>query len=47
MTTFTNIPKYIEDVLEKQNGATSRRDFLKSSGLLIVSLGLVRYVIPA
>src|SRR3984893_6000743 len=39
MTSFTNIPKYIEDVLEKQNGATSRRDFLKSSGLLIVSLG--------
>ena len=38
MTTFTNIPKYIEDVLEKQNGATSRRDFLKTSGLLIVSL---------
>src|ERR1700681_4435149 len=39
MTTFTNIPKYIEDVLERQSGATSRRDFLKSSGLLIVSLG--------
>jgi nicotinate dehydrogenase subunit B len=38
MTTFTNIPKYIEDVLEKQNGVTSRRDFLKTSGLLIVSL---------
>jgi CO/xanthine dehydrogenase Mo-binding subunit len=38
MTTFTSIPKYIEDVLEKQIGATSRRDFLKTSGLLIVSL---------
>src|SRR5258706_8375382 len=38
MTTFTSIPKYIEDVLEKQNGATSRRDFLKTSGLLLVSL---------
>jgi nicotinate dehydrogenase subunit B len=38
MTTFTNIPKCIEDVLEKQKGATSRRDFLKTSGLLIVSL---------
>src|ERR1700680_36861 len=38
MTTFTNIPKCIEDVLEKQNGATSRRDFLKTSGLLLVSL---------
>jgi nicotinate dehydrogenase subunit B len=39
MTTFTKIPKYIEDVLEKRNGSTSRRDFLKASGLLIVSLG--------
>src|SRR6202140_2930336 len=38
MTTFTNIPKCIEDVLEKQYGASSRRDFLKTSGLLIVSL---------
>src|ERR1700730_6784305 len=38
MTTFTNIPKYIEDVLERQSGASSRRDFLRTSGLLIVSL---------
>src|ERR1700704_5207367 len=50
MTTFMSIPKYIEDVLEKQNGpspnhegklragASSRRDFLKTSGLLLVSL---------
>ncbi len=38
MTAFTHIPKYIEDVLEKQNGTTSRRDFLKTSGLLVVSV---------
>src|SRR5207244_10482629 len=37
MTPFTSIPKYIEDVLEK-HGATSRRDFLKASGLLVVSV---------
>ena len=41
MTTLTPIPKYIEEVLAKQNGATSsRRDFLKTSGLLVVSLGV-------
>jgi CO/xanthine dehydrogenase Mo-binding subunit len=33
MTTFTKIPKHIEDVL------TSRRRFLKTSGLLVVSFG--------
>ena len=33
MTTFTKIPKHIEDVL------TSRRKFLKTSGLLVVSFG--------
>ena len=37
MTTFTNIPKQVEEVLEKWNGTTSRRNFLKSSGLLVVS----------
>ena len=31
MTTFTNIPKQVDDVLEKWNGTTSRRNFLKSS----------------
>ena len=33
MTTFTKIPKHIEDAL------TSRRKFLKTSGLLVVSFG--------
>ena len=36
MTTFTSIPKEIEDVL-RQDPSTSRRDFLKTSGLLVVS----------
>ena len=37
-----NIPKHIEDALEKLdklNVSTSRRNFLKSSGLLVVSAG--------
>ena len=37
MKTFTNIPKQIEEVLEKGNVTTSRRNFLKSGGLLVVS----------
>jgi len=37
MATFTNIPKQVEELLEKWNGTTSRRGFLKGSGLLIVS----------
>ena len=36
MTTFTNIPKQVEDLLEQWSG-TSRRNFLKGSGLLVVS----------
>src|SRR5438128_8884982 len=37
MTAFTNIPKQVEEVLEKWNVTTARRSFLKSSGLLVVS----------
>src|SRR3989475_1628738 len=37
MTAFTNIPKQVEEVLEKWNVTTSRRSFLKGSGLLRVS----------
>src|SRR2546426_6214597 len=36
MTPFTNIPKQVEEVLEKSNG-TTRREFLKQSGLFVVS----------
>ena len=39
MTTFTNVPRHVEELLEKWSGATSRRDFLKSSGLLVVGIG--------
>src|SRR5947199_9054050 len=37
MTPFTNIPKEVEEVVEKWTGTTSRRNFLKSSGLFVVS----------
>ena len=37
MTTFTNIPKQIEEAIEKWQGTTSRRDFLKNSGMFVVS----------
>ncbi len=43
MTTFTEVPKAIEDVLENRlattskRGVTSRREFLKTSGALVVS----------
>jgi CO/xanthine dehydrogenase Mo-binding subunit len=38
MTTFTNIPKQIEEFLEERSGTISRRNFLKGSGLLVVSM---------
>jgi CO/xanthine dehydrogenase Mo-binding subunit len=37
VTTFTHVPKQIEELLESWNGAVSRRSFLKGSGLLVVS----------
>lgn len=37
MTTFTSVPKQVEELLEEWHGATSRRTFLKGSGLLVVS----------
>jgi len=37
MTPFTNIPTEVEQELEKRNVTASRRDFLKSAGLLVVS----------
>ncbi len=39
MTTFTNIPKEIEAALDERNAGTSRRDFLRTSGLFVVSIG--------
>ncbi len=40
MTTFTNVPKQIEYLLDTQIGMPSRRDFLKNSGMLVVSVGV-------
>jgi nicotinate dehydrogenase subunit B len=37
MTAFTKIPKRIEDAVEQARATPSRRDFLKTSGLLVVS----------
>ena len=37
MTTFTSVPKQVEEVLERCEGGTSRREFLRSAGLLVVS----------
>ena len=39
MSSFTRIPKYIEEALENSAGTTPRRTFLKSAGLLAVSFG--------
>jgi nicotinate dehydrogenase subunit B len=40
MTTFTSVPRQIEEILEQSGGgSTSRRSFLKGSGLLVVSVG--------
>ena len=41
MTPFTEIPKQVEDALGRPGGSPSRRDFLKTSGLLVVSFGTV------
>ena len=37
MTTFTNVPKQVEDGLDHSALTPSRRNFLKSAGLLVVS----------
>ncbi|MBI4475740.1 MAG: molybdopterin-dependent oxidoreductase, partial [Acidobacteria bacterium] len=39
MTPFTRIPKEVEDAETRRSGRTSRRDFLKTSGLFVVSVG--------
>jgi nicotinate dehydrogenase subunit B len=44
MTTFTNIPKQIEELLEERSGTISRRNFLKGSGLLVVSVSAAAIV---
>ena len=38
MTTFTDVPKEVDEILGKRHGTTSRRTFLKNSGLFVVSI---------
>ena len=38
MTTFSRIPQQVEDLLDKWSAATSRRSFLKTSGLFVVGV---------
>ena len=44
MTTFTNVPKQVEEQLETWERAISRRNFLKDSGLFVVSLSAAAIV---
>ena len=37
MTPFTNVPKQVEELLDESSVTPSRRTFLKSSGLFVVS----------
>lgn len=46
MTTFTKVPKTIEDILASQSAITSRRDFLKTSGALVVSFSAASVASP-
>ena len=39
MTTFTAVPRHIEELMARSSGTLSRRGFLKSAGLLVVSAG--------
>jgi nicotinate dehydrogenase subunit B len=46
MTTFTNVPKQVEALLDQVEGRLSRRTFLKNSGLLVVSVGAASIAAP-
>lgn len=46
MTTFTHVPKQVEALLEQWDGQPSRRDFLKRSGLLVVSFSAAAVANP-
>ena len=46
MTTFTNVPKQVEALLDQIEGRLSRRTFLKGSGLLVVSVGAASIAAP-
>src|SRR3984957_11612647 len=40
MTAFTNIPKQVEELLQKSDATMARRSFLKGAGMLVVSIGV-------
>src|SRR6202163_1887350 len=40
MTAFTNIPKQVEELLQKSDVTIARRRFLKGAGMLVVSFGV-------
>jgi len=40
MTGFTNIPKQVEELLQKSDVTIARRSFLKGAGMLVVSFGV-------
>ena len=40
MTLFSSIPRELKEDLETRNSGASRRDFLKTSGLIVVSFGV-------
>ena len=44
MTAFTRVPRQVEEVLDKWNVKTSRRNFLKSSGMLVVGISAAPFV---
>ena len=46
MTTFTAVPKQVEDLLDEWGGTISRRTFLKSSGMLVVGVSAVAVAGP-
>jgi CO/xanthine dehydrogenase Mo-binding subunit len=46
MTPFTIVPPSVEEVLDRHAGGASRRAFLKSSGLLVVSIGAAAFARP-
>lgn len=46
MTSFTNVPKHVEELLEQWSGTLSRRTFLKGAGLLVVSVGAASVANP-
>src|SRR5213075_1566123 len=46
MTSFTNVPRQVEELLETGNGWASRRDFLRTSGLFVVSVSAAAAASP-